>query len=464
MIQGEKRQSSVWRRARRAIRVAAYAAVLTTFTASASADDLFNWETDPLTGPNVSIPQFTPAPFLFNSNGASVGAYLAGQPNKALKVRNEVTPDAGTLGAVYGPNNVRLTFIDYEGATATARTTSLVNAIKGSAGTGASVLNNTSYIGNFNLYPVTNDPTRPATVIDTGGHHQYTFGSADYTASGVNMANEELYPGSPDLRNPIMGNSNAPNVRSAFFTLPITRATLVTAALPTGHAHVPYVSRFNNWGNPFFVNGTAPNGQPAYIFDAAHGTAGQLLSRGDFKALIAHYRLRGADGVHALQPGVVGYTAAQMESDVAQGWHIPQVDNIFAASDHSLATLDTVVNVVGTGKISLETAGIAWSGVYSLAQGKLAILLSNMGEDPKTISIPFRVGGKSIADLMSIGAGEHRLLDFTAVGTQWILQNPGGTVIFADSNRDGVGVPEPTSILGGVFVLGMAAFARRRRA
>ncbi len=465
MYRGEMTRASMWsRKISRGLRIVALAAASCMVSLSAKADNLFDWNSDPLTGPPLSIPSFTPAPFLNNGNAAAVSSYLAGQPNKALKVRNEVVPTVGTVNTVYGPNNVKFSFLDYEGGTAIGRTTSLVSAIKLSAGTGPSILNNTSYVGNFDLYPVTNDPTRPTTVIDTGGHHQTTFTSADYSAAGVNMANEELYPGSPDLRNPIAGNSSAPNVRSAFFTLPITRASLVTAALPAGHAHIPYVARFNNWGNPFLVNGTAPNGQPAFIFDAAHGTSGQLLSRGDFSALIAHYRLRGADGVHALDPGVVGYTAAQMESDIAQGWHIPQMDSVFAAADHAVATIDTGVTIVGSGRQTLETSGVAWSGVYSLTQGKLEILLSNMSDSTHTVQIPFRIGNKSIADTFQIDGGEHKLLDFTAVGGQWQLQNVGGTVMFADSNRDGVGVPEPTTLIGGISVAGLFAFARRRRA
>ncbi|HYE19003.1 MAG TPA: PEP-CTERM sorting domain-containing protein [Tepidisphaeraceae bacterium] len=461
MIQGEKRQSSVWRRARRAIGVAACAAAMAFGVAEpASADNLFSWETDPLTGPPPSIPQFTPAPFLNNDNAPAVGAYLAGQPVKAVKIRHGVVLTPSSIASVYGTNNVRYTFADHEGPGAAAQVLALRNQIAGSAGTGPSFLANQSFVGNYNFYPIQNDPTRPGFIPNPNQNNEYA-------ASGLNMANESLYPGSIDFRSVTQGNSTSPNLRSELFTLPIVRASLVTSALPSGHKHIPYVSRFNNYDNAFMRNGVVANGETAssMYFDAAHGTAGQLLSRGDFKALIAHYRLRGAHGVHALDPGVVGYNTAQMESDVEAGWNgISQVNNIFAAPDRAIATLDTVVTVVGEGRKTLESAGIAWSGVYSLSQGKLAILLSNMSEDPKSISIPFRVGGKSFADFFTVSAGEHRLLDFTAVGTQWVLQNPGGTVIFADANRDGVGVPEPTSILGGVFVLGMAAFARRRRA
>ena len=44
--------------------------------------------------------------------------------------------------------------------------------------------------------------------------------------------------------------------------------SIVSASLPAGHAHIPYVTRFNNWNNPAFANGVSPvNGQPAFYFD-----------------------------------------------------------------------------------------------------------------------------------------------------------------------------------------------------
>src|SRR5439155_1314473 len=170
-----------------------------------------------------------------------------------------------------------------------------------------------TFVGNFRLFPGTGDTSGPGGAGSSLA--EYVSGGA----GGVNMANEDLYPGSPFYKNPGQvagGTSTAPNIRSALFTLPIERVSYVTANLPAGHQHIPYVNRFDSWGNTGLNNGTAVPApgqptQPAFYADAAHGTSGQLLSRGDFSALIAHYRMRGVNGVHLLDGGVVGYTQAQ---------------------------------------------------------------------------------------------------------------------------------------------------------
>jgi len=57
-------------------------------------------------------------------------------------------------------------------------------------------------------------------------------------------------------------------------------------------------------------------------------------------------------------------------------------------------------------------------------------------------------------------AGEHRLLLFTLSGGQWQLNS--NSQIFTDNNRNGIGIPEPTSI-GLVGLAGLGLLARRRR-
>jgi len=283
------------------------------------------------------------------------------------------------------------------------------------------------------------------------------------------MVNEQLYPGSGSFRSPLAAapgdQSSAPNLRSSLFTLPVTRLTNTTAAVPLGNKHIPYVSRFNIAGGE--SNGTA-GGAPAFYFDAAHGTAGQALSRGDFSALIAHYRARGADGVHLLDPGMLNYTRQEAESDVAAGFNFAPFANIFAGGGAKLASLDTVTRVNGNLK-SLEESGVVLSGVYSLTQGtgKLEILISNLSDNPADVTLQQKVGGKTVTALAGAGinvlAGQHKLLDFTGAGTSWTLLNPGGTPVFTDlTGRDGVGVPEPTMI-GGLALVGCFAMGRRRK-
>jgi len=440
---------------------------------AASADNLFDFTHDPIDPARNSPPLvagFTPAPFLRNDNAAVVGPYLSTQTVKAVKI--ELVPVTGPSLALYGPAGTRpkYTFMDFEGPTAPAVAGTQRNAINTTSG--GQVASNQIYVGNFNIYPVPNDPTRPATGTPgqpAGSSFETLYSAADYFTAGLNMANEALYPGSPDLRNPAAGNSTAPNIRSALLTLPITRLSLTTANLPAGHKHIPYVNRFNNFGNlNLDTNNNAADG---YQFVTGQPLAGrptlnttdQLLSRGDFKAMIAHYRARGADGVHLLDGGVVGYTRPQFEQDAKEGWEFAPFASIFAGGGAALATLDTMVRTDTGGLRSLEDAGMVYSGVYSLAQNKMALLVSNLSETPQNLVIQNKIGGKSVAlGTVNVLGGQHKLLEFTGVGTQWQLTTPGGTAVFIDSDRSGTGVPEP-AVMGTLALAGLMGLSRRRR-
>jgi hypothetical protein len=441
----------------RKIGILAAAAAFMGLGSAASADLLYDWEaTSPGTTP---VAGYVPAPFVTTGNSAGAVTTLttvqgSNPGSVAVKIVGTTPLSASDINNIF--NNpaftVNYAFLDFEGAGGQALATAQAAAIH-AAGKGASTV-----VGNFRMFPGSADSSSP------GAGPSFL----DYSTSGMNMANEDLYPGSPFYKNPgqapFNGTSTSPNIRASLFTLPIIRASVVTANLAPGNKHIPYVDRFNNWGNATLQNGTA-QGQPAFYADAAHGTSGQLLSRGDLSALVAHYRLRGADGYHLLDGGVVGYTQAQFEQDAKDGWNLPQIASIFAASDHRLATLDTVARVDGTLKTS-ESSGVVYSGVYSLSQaggaGKLALLVSNMDDIAHSIDFPNKIGGKTVAGSVSVLAGQHKLLDFTGSGTQWLLQNPGGTPVFVDSNRDGVGVPEPVA-MGGLSMFAMTMLFRRRR-
>jgi len=398
----------------------------------------FSWGDD---GTSVT-PGITPSIFLRNDNVAAVDQFLSGQTIKAVKIDTDVTP--ANLAAIYNKYNVNYTFADYETADSATKVAALVNQIKGSTGTGAAFLANQSYVSNFAFAPVYTDPT-------AAGSGQ---GTAEYFSSGVNMASENLYPGSPGTRNPVSGNSTAPNIRSALFTLPIERMSLTTASLPAGHAHVPYVDRFNNNGNAALdTDGDPTNG---YRFV----TQDQLLSRGDFEAQILHYRLRGATAVHGLQGGVEGYTPEQFKSDITQGWNgVAAVNDVMSDPKAHIATLDTKVKADGVLQ-SLEDVGVVFSGAYSMAKGKLVLLLSNLDEQAHTISFPTTLGGKVVSGDYPLNAGTHEILQFTASGSKWDFA--ASDAVFADDNRGGVGVPEPSFIALAGAVLLVAGVARRR--
>src|SRR5206468_5464441 len=147
-----------------------------------------------------------------------------------------------------------------------------------------------AFVGNFNFYPnAASDPTRPGSIAGSqAASFQFKPTSSDYSSSrgniglpggGVVVGNQSadpaLYPGSPDYRNPAQGNSGAPNIRSALFTLPIQRLTLSELGLrdlsgvpadatayaqpgrpnATDDVNIPDVTRFNNYGNPALGGG-----------------------------------------------------------------------------------------------------------------------------------------------------------------------------------------------------------------
>ena len=445
----------------------AMAAVSFGLASAAGADQLFDFTHDPIDPVRSNPPLeagFTPAPFLTTANQAAVGTFLAGQPVKAVKI--QVAPVVS--GTLYSNVNTRpkYTFIDFEGPNPHPQIQAQSAFINTQSGGG--VTSNQIYVGQFNYYPVPNDPTRPGTVVTTATSFQFPHDASQYYTAGLNMANEALYPGAPDLRNRAAGNSTAPNIRSGFMTLPITRLSLTTSNLPAGHKHIPYVTRFNNWGNNAFDSDGNPANGYAWNNPIPAGQdtdKGQLLSRGDFSALVAHYRARGADGVHLLDGGVVGYTRPQFEQDAKAGWEFAPFQSILQGGGARLATLDTFIRSDGTVK-SIEDAGMVFSGVYSLTQGpggvgRMALLVSNLDEINHTFDIQTKIGGKTVAmGAQTIVAGTHQLLEFTGAGTQWNLAN--SVAVFTDNDRSGTGVPEPMTI-GAVSLFALGVLSRRRR-
>jgi len=405
--------------------------------AGAARANTFSFVSDRLT----LDPGVTPGAFLTDANVAAVDAFLARQPVKVVKIARDVSP--ATIAAIYGKYKIDYTFADFEGPDAVERTRSLMSRIKASSVTGPAVSANRAFVGNYHFFPTVVDRTAPALPSPY----------ANYFATGINMATEDLYPGSPGFRNPASGDSTAPNIRSALFTLPIERMTLTNVTLPAGHAHVPYVNRFNNWGN--LSLDTDRNAANGYQFV----TLNQLPSRGDFRAQVLHYRLRGADGVQGLDGGVVGYTQQQFQADIAAGWNgTAEVREILADPNARRATLDTQVKTDGVLK-SLENAGVVVSGAYSEIKGKLVLLVSNLDESAHAVSMPARIGGRTVSGNFNVDAGAHQILEFGASGATWNLVE--GHVVFEDHNRAGTGVPEPG--MGAVVAGGALMMLRRRR-
>jgi hypothetical protein len=410
--------------------------------AGAARGQNISWSSDGM----PQAPGILPSIFLTDNNVSAVDQFLATQPVKAIKIPTDISP--ATVSAIYNKYKIDYTFADLEGTDSLTHITSLVNQIKASTGTGPAFVANKAYVSNFALAPLYGDATG-------GGPSGVSM--SQYLSTGVNMASEELYPGSPGFRGPASGNSTAPNIRSALFALPITRLSMVSANLPSGQPHIAYVDRFNNWLN----NALDSDGDPSNGYQFV--TKDQLPSRGDFQAQVLHYRLRGATGVHGLDGGVVGYTIAQFERDINQGWNgVAAVNQILADPGARLASIDTQVQTDGVMK-SLENTGVVYSGAYSSSLGKLVLLLSNLDEESHKLSFPAKLGGKYVPGEYNVLAGSHEILEFGAAGTNWSLLS--ASAVFEDSDRAGVGIPEPSiAALGvGAMIAMRSGRGRKRR-
>ena len=348
-----------------------------------------------------------------------------------------------------------------------------------------------AYVGEFDLTPITaggtgagQDPTRRGAMVLT---------KTQYDSTKVNMANTALYPGQVTFRNKSTNDWGNANIRTGLFIGPIERMTAVqnvldtsynggdTNALTVGtqyHKQIPWVTRFNNWGNSSLdSDNNAANGykfQPGMALTqdglTASQTANQMVGRGDFSAQILAYRMRGAYSVNAFQPGVLNqgtntpYTVSDQENDIRYGWYggtftgnldnatsiaaVQHVNNIFAAPDNKRATMSYNPVIDGTsdatGKRS-EITGTIWSGVYSLGianthstggKGELDILEDNLD----SVNHQIKFGTVDVYDVFTqknangyvwndtsllaanrsalIEAGMHRLLQFDLVTTR----------------------------------------------
>lgn len=445
----------------------------------------FDWDTNTSPGTNFQVSPFiSDDPATLSQAIAALNAAKAKNRPLAVKVVSPLTTNAAK--AIFNDFAIQYVFADFEGADSITQTkaisTIVVNSTK----------SQNAFVGNFNVYPESgNDGTRggvqgsaqsfgPQNVPQNG---QYSAILASKNGKASNrMANEALYPGAPDFRNPASGNSGAPNIRSALFTLPIIRAGATTKSfenIATGsNQHIPWVSRFNNWGNNSLNNA---NDYAQYAFEfksnAPVASQGQLPSRGDFQAQVLHYRMRGVDSVNLFEAdvsSVVGYSRQDARNDVVTGWGSNSVVNgIFSRKKYAFANLGSVIGVTGgttAGSNSSEAAGAIWSGVYDTTGGatrRLAILISNLSNSNYNVDLPNNIGGfatysgnPSNVDDYAVTAGHHRLLTFTLSGNRWQLAS--NDRIFTDDNRNGTGIPEPAT-LGLLGAGAMGLLIRRRR-
>lgn len=441
----------------------------------------FDWDIPP-----DSHRDYTPSPFLNNNNAAEVEAQLAAARARgdvlAVKVVEPIT--SASAKRVFDNFAVRYVFADFEDANRVGLTRALADTVL------ASARSRDAFVGNFNSYPNSgSDNTRPSNtnpdnVADSFDERPENFHYTDQqgrrgNTRGRQMANPSLYPGSPDFKNPAQGNSSAPNIRSALFTLPIKRLTIAKNALPSGDQLIPWVNRFNNWGNPAFDTDGNPDNGYRWVETASNPSNGQLLSRGDFSAMILHYRMRGANTFHLFQAtegNVEGYSYDEQRFDARKGWIASVVGNqVFSRNNFAFANLTNLVGDMGgasgdTNPRDIERAGAVWSGVYdrSGTNRRLVILFSNLSAQRKTIDLPNSIGGFMTArqdgirmDDFFLDPGQHKFVTFTLRGNKWVLNT--NVVGFRDDDRTGVGIPEPTALAFlGIGALGLLARRRRR--
>jgi len=524
------------------------------FGQAAPSSGFFAWDV-----PSQTYPNYTESPFLSDDASAAqvsalfetfrTGAPSAGNPfgtfskPLAVKVNQDLSANAKK---VFDNYPVQYVFADYEGPPGSSHDPvsaplQLSNIVANSAAS------QQAFVGNFNIYPnAGSDTTRPGST-GTGapsftykpfdGFYQQQRGTNFTTgARGRLMSNEALYPGAPDYKTPVAAPavatpgtdatkiSSFETIRTNLFTLPIQRLTTATNGLGSSStdAHIPWVDRFNNYGNNSLNNAVDPTGKFQYQFvsNATDPKKGGLLSRGDFMALVLHYRQRGADSYMLFNDpygSVINYSDAQEHLDAASGWGASGLGNQIQShgkGSYAFANLANLVNTANSKNLAnypngqphhalnsafvMQTSdkvGVVWSGVYSktaFAFGgaigtnrALTITLSNLSNTDKLVDMPNSIGGFRTAtakgtngvggvysgdngdDDYWVGAGQHRIMNFALVGGKWVLKSNsfvfgGSDSVGALDDRNGTGVPEPTSA-GALAIAAVGLLARRRR-
>ncbi|MEA2735632.1 MAG: hypothetical protein QOE14_2083 [Humisphaera sp.] len=443
-----------------------------------------------------TTPGYLQSPFLTNETAPAVNAFLKSLPaNQPKAIKIEVPISNATANLIFNNPSYNVSYIlgDVEAGGSTeikmrdiARQVRFVNG----QNNGAKTRSYNAFIGNFGFTKIDDDKTFPAGYKnDKKGQHSFAgYNIGGYNTAKLNMSMPELYSGSGSYRTPAAGNSTAPNIRSAMFTLPILRVSQNEVNTTSKERNVPWVARFNNFGNTALdTDRNSSNGyrfvtgQPmpaGYGFPAvsASKTANQLLSRRDFATLVSHYRMRGADSFVLFEPGVEGYTNEQKRNDAKAGWTQPNINNVFGASDYKLVLgkeggkndKDILSSFTVDGKTkTAEQTGSIFSGVYSLSLKTLDIVLSNMDEVDHTLTLPKKIAGYDLkTNSFTLDGGSHLLVEYklttSGVNKGWSVALQTVPFQAIENSRHGFGIPEPSTMTMAA-ITGLLLIGRRRR-
>lgn len=438
-------------------------------SAPAQAEELFDWtRIGNITAPEK--PGINRLLEIGNGLDSDVLDYLIakdmGGGPVGVVVRQDLTPAAASFW--FDGVGVDYVFADYEAVsgvgTTVDRTAALAAQLVGTASSAASV-------GNYGF------DSFEDTVTTTGADGFVT--AADYAAAGVNMSNASQYPGGSAFKTPsaqgLGGTSSAPTVRATLFTLPIIRNSGVSASLPSGHLNIPYITDFNNFGSTVFDNTTlAPYD---FVFDSSLlADPDNLLAGKDMAAMSAHNRMRGADSQVLFFHGHLGKTQGALEDAVLGGWK--ELDDAFdyvamGGSSPVVETLSTEIRIndgVSYVDTDFEDAGAAVSVVVN--GDKAWVLWSNLSDSKYKVELPDTIGGKSFVSdserRARLRPNDHLLVEYGLFLDEWFVTglstNP---FAFADSDRSGIGVPEPSSsavlALAGLLIGWNRPSTRRRK-
>ncbi len=236
-------------------------------------------------------------------------------------------------------------------------TSNMVKVVR--ASTNANV--NNAFVGNYACYPGVSDPALTPAA-------RYAGGDTFYRNSGLSVAQPNAYPYSSYT-------GNGPNSRSGLFWSDLELVSFAKLNLPAGHRLLPWL-------------------------DGRTTNSGSLVATllVDNVALLAHVRLRGADGFCDLS-GMATKT---------YGWS--DLDWLFHG------TGDAQIENLATSMAS----GVQWSGFQ--VGPNFAFLFSNLGNSAAAVSLPTLPGLPTATPL--IPAGTHTAWYFvndpTAIATNQI--------------------------------------------